>query len=167
MDYNNTTESQQLWAPWRMELINSPKSECFFCDDIATPEHDKENLILQRKQHCFVIMNRYPYSNGHLMVVPFQHTSNMEDIPSVAYTEIMETVVQWQSILKKEVHAQGFNIGINIGSVAGAGVAGHIHVHIVPRWLGDTNFMPVLGNAKVINQALDELYNKLLKYIVQ
>ncbi|HON44784.1 MAG TPA: HIT domain-containing protein [Planctomycetota bacterium] len=164
----NLVKINQLWAPWRMELIKKPKkSPCFFCDFIPHPDNDKENLILERNKYTFVIMNKYPYSNGHLMIVPYKHSGNMEEHAIETYEELMASTVKWQTILKNVVNAQGFNIGINIGAVAGAGVAEHIHIHIVPRWLGDTNFMPVLGDVKIINQSLEELYEKLYAKVSQ
>ena len=117
-------------------------------------------MILERDEFCFVIMNRYPYNNGHLMIVPYQHTGVLEQLEPEVRSAMMEKVTQWQVLLKESLKAQGFNIGINIGHPAGAGVADHIHIHIVPRWIGDTNFMPVLGETKVINQALEELYHE-------
>ncbi len=154
---------EQIWAPWRMELIRQPgMSGCFFCRYIQEKE-DKKNLVLERGNHSFVVMNRYPYSNGHLMVVPYTHTGDINKLTAETRAEMMEFSARWQAILAKVVCAQGFNIGMNIGKVAGAGVDDHIHIHIVPRWLGDTNFMPVLSDTKIINQSLEELYDLLSK----
>lgn len=152
---------EQLWAPWRMELIRQPAQPgCFFCQYIQQNQ-DEKNLILERSQHCFVIMNRFPYSNGHLMVVPYQHTGDLAKLNPETRAALMEYTSRWQAILAQAVKAQGFNIGINLGKVAGAGVDEHLHIHIVPRWLGDTNFMPIFSDVKIINQSLEELYQIL------
>lgn len=152
---------EQIWAPWRMELIrNPPTTGCFFCQYIQQNQ-DEQNLILERAEHCFVIMNRFPYSNGHLMIVPYLHTGDLTKLEPIVRASLMEYTMRWQVILAKTVKAQGFNIGMNLGKVAGAGVDDHLHIHIVPRWQGDTNFMPIFADVKVINQSLIELYQLL------
>ena len=154
---------EKLWAPWRVELFREPKrDDCFFCT-YAKENLDEYNLILERGENCFVVMNRYPYNNGHLMVVPYQHTGEIENLEIQTLTSMMQYCVRWKRLLTESIAPDAFNIGINIGQSAGAGVKDHIHLHLVPRWNGDTNFMPVLGNTKVINQYLTELYQQLKK----
>ena len=154
----------KLWAPWRMEYILQEKqSGCIFCDK-PKQDSDKENLILYRGKSCFVIMNYYPYNNGHLMVVPYQHTSNLMDLSLDEQVEIMSVLAQSTEILTKAIRAQGINIGMNLGTVAGAGIDDHLHFHLVPRWNGDTNFMPITGHTKVLSQGLYESWELLLEY---
>ncbi len=161
---------ETLWAPWRMEYILSAKEEnqqgCLFCN-LYSQDNDKKNLILYRGKLVFVIMNRFPYNNGHLMVVPYKHTGNLQEIEPEENQELMETVQLSCRALDAAMQPQGYNIGINLGKVGGAGVADHLHIHIVPRWNGDTNFMPVIGNTKVISEALDRTYQKLLEHFQQ
>ena len=155
-----------LWSPWRekyIEKLSSPSDECIFCKMI-NEEKDKENLILLRGHSTFIVMNLYPYNNGHLLVVPNRH---IPDINSVTDDEMLEMMNRTQisvNILKEVFSPAGFNIGINQGKVSGAGVEDHIHVHVVPRWNGDTNFMPVIGKTKVISQELIIGYNKMKKH---
>ena len=155
---------ERIWAPWRMELIRQKKTtDCFFCDYIQEKQ-DQKNNVLERAEHCFVLFNKYPYNNGHLMVAPYKHTGELWDLDPEVRAEMFEYTVRWQVILKKVMRAEGFNIGINLGEVAGAGVKEHVHIHIVPRWNGDCNFMPVIGDTKVIPQAMSELYQELKNY---
>jgi ATP adenylyltransferase len=150
-----------LWAPWRMEYILQLKQQgCIFCDK-PKETRDRENLILHRGQKCFVIMNYYPYNNGHLMVVPYQHQAELERLDEKTRVEMMELVTRSAAILKKSYRAQGINIGMNLGRIAGAGIDEHLHFHIVPRWEGDTNFMPVTGHTKVSAQGLYEAWETL------
>ncbi|MCG8607647.1 HIT domain-containing protein [bacterium] len=150
-----------LWAPWRMEYILGEKEGgCIFCDK-PKQDTDKSNLILFRGQHNFVIMNRYPYNNGHLMVVPYKHTGEFEALDEAESFEIMALLAKSMAILKDCLRAEGFNLGMNLGQCAGAGIDCHLHFHIVPRWPADTNFMPVLGQTKVISEALDETWERL------
>ena len=145
---------ETLWAPWRMEYILSKKSEeCIFCIG-DNPAQDKERLILYRSSLSFVIMNRYPYNNGHLMISPYKHVFRLEDLDNDTALDMFWLLQNSNLILQKCMKPEGFNIGINIGKVGGAGIEDHIHIHIVPRWNGDTNFMPVLGEVKVISQEL-------------
>ena len=149
---------ESLWAPWRLEYIQGPDSDsCIFClgDDLS---EDEARLVLARGQHCYVIMNRFPYSNGHLMVAPFRHVSRHAEIDDTEAVEIHRFMVACQDVLAETCQAQGFNVGWNIGLAAGAGVADHLHLHIVPRWQGDTNFMPVLADIRVIPQHLLDTY---------
>jgi len=158
------TESEQIkkmWAPWRMEYIRSIKQKgCIFCDKPAVDE-DRDNLLLYRGEHACVLMNLYPYNNGHLMIAPYEHSHEMENLPVETLTEIMSLSQSCMKILRQEFNAEGFNLGLNEGAIAGAGIAEHIHFHIVPRWAGDTNFMPVTGHAKVLVQGLKESYDCL------
>ena len=146
-----------LWAPWRIEYILQKKEdECIFCNK-PQQNDDQKNLILSRGEYCYVIMNYYPYNNGHVMVVPYQHTSKMTDLSKEESTEMMALLSRCISVLEEEMMPNGFNIGMNLGEVAGAGVKDHI----VPRWNGDMNFMPVTGHTKVVPEALEETWKKL------
>ncbi len=153
---------KRLWAPWRMRYILSEKREgCFFCA-IAKEDKDRDNYILYRGRTGFIVLNLYPYNNGHLMIVPYKHVASTEDLDQGTLTELMLLLNRSLRLLHRVMNPQGFNIGINLGKVAGAGVEGHVHIHVVPRWEGDTNFMPVLGETKVIPELLDETYEKLM-----
>lgn len=156
---------RNLWAPWRMKYITAPKKDerCLFCR-VAEENKDDENYVLARKARCFIMLNLYPYNNGHLMISPYSHIESLEDLSKEDRDALFETVAKACENLRKEMEPDGFNIGINIGTVAGAGFAGHVHVHVVPRWAGDTNFMPVLGDVKVISDALEATYRKLKKH---
>jgi len=150
-----------LWAPWRIQYILLEKPQgCILC---AKPEErrDEENLILFRGERNFVILNAYPYNPGHLMVAPYRHVGSPEELTPEELNEHFLIVVRMVSLVKSSLKPQGFNIGINLGKVAGAGIEDHIHTHIVPRWDGDTNFMPVLGDTKVVPQALRDTYRRL------
>lgn len=151
----------KLWAPWRIDYIRAPKEDgCIFCKK-SQDSDDRNNLVLYRGKDAFVLMNLYPYSNGHLMVSPYEHTSNIEDLSSTCNAEIMELSNTSMTILKQSMNADGFNFGANIGKAGGAGIEEHIHYHIVPRWLGDTNFMPVVGSTKVMVEGLQETWDFL------
>ncbi|MFQ5864164.1 MAG: HIT domain-containing protein [bacterium] len=153
--------SDILWAPWRMEYILEDKEEgCIFC---IKPQQndDKKNLILYRGAHNFVIMNKYPYNNGHLMVVPYRHIADFEELNDSESLEIMKIISKSMAVLRKVFHPEGFNIGTNIGRIAGAGIDDHLHFHIVPRWAADTNYMPVVGHTKVVSEGLWETWERL------
>jgi ATP adenylyltransferase len=155
--------NEQLWAPWRLNYIVKEKpSGCIFCEKLKENK-DKQNYILERSRSCFSILNVYPYNNGHLMVVPNNHISDVEILGTDELTEIMQLITRSVKALKQVMHPEGFNIGANIGRIAGAGIADHIHFHIVPRWTADTNFMPMLAGTNVIPQALDEAYGLIKK----
>ena len=148
-----------IWSPWRMEYIenNNKEEGCVFC--IAQAMADSaENLIAYRGKLAYVILNRYPYTSGHLMVIPFTHKPDLEELDSETRAEMMELASRCTTILKNIYKPQGFNIGVNIGEAAGAGVLGHVHIHIVPRWRGDTNFMSSVGETRVLPEALEETY---------
>lgn len=150
-----------LWAPWRMDYILSEKEkDCIFC---VYPQRtdDRDTLILYRAAGVFVIMNKYPYNNGHLMVVPYHHASTLEGFPDDVLAELMTVTGYAVECLRKAFHPEGFNIGINIGEVAGAGIEEHLHIHIVPRWAGDANFMTITGEVRVIPEHILATYDKL------
>jgi ATP adenylyltransferase len=150
-----------LWAPWRIEYILSPKDgACFLCDMFREQEDAKHHL-LWRGPTCAVVMNRYPYTGGHLMVCPYRHVAELADLTREERIELMDLTEQCVRVLKQVMNPQGFNIGFNLGTAAGAGLKDHLHQHIVPRWIGDTNLMPVLGGVNVVPEALDVLYAKL------
>jgi ATP adenylyltransferase len=151
----------QLWSPWRMEYIVGEKPKgCIFCAK-AAEDHDPENLILLRGRTCFVMMNRYPYNNGHLMVAPYVHVDSPTKLSPEAQLDMMALVNICIEVLQQAMSPDGFNVGMNLGASAGAGIKDHIHMHIVPRWVGDTNFMPVLAETHVIVEALEQSYAKL------
>lgn len=150
---------ETLWAPWRIEYIKeAPKGGCFLCDILRTGGDDRANLVLKRGTACAVVMNRYPYNNGHLMVAPYRHVARLADLTPEERLETMDLLDLSVAALTSAIRPDGFNVGINLGRVAGAGLETHLHTHIVPRWNGDTNFMPVIGDTKVIPQALDDLW---------
>ncbi len=154
-----------LWRPWRMDYVenveNMRDQPCIFCDIPVRENDDLSRLILHRGEHAFIIMNRYPYNTGHLMIAPYSHVGELELLDSETLGEMMNLVVNALRALKKTMNPQGANIGINLGKVAGAGFHEHLHIHVVPRWEGDTNFMPVIAESKVLPEALSDTYRKL------
>lgn len=151
----------RIFAPWRIRYILGPKDQgCIFCN-FPKESRDKENLILYRGEKNFVIMNRYPYNPGHLLIAPYRHVGDVTDLTSDELLDMMEQVRMCEEVIRKVMEPDGFNIGINVGSVAGAGMEDHLHAHIVPRWDGDTSFMPVFGDVQVVPEALEETYHKL------
>lgn len=149
-----------LWAPWRIEYITGGKKEgCIFCDK-PKEGNDKKNLILYKGETSFIIMNRYPYSNGHLMAVPYRHINNMSELDHKERLELMNLTTKCIEILKV-MNPDGFNIGMNLGIAGGAGIDDHLHFHIVPRWNGDTNFMPLIADVKVMPEYLEDTYETL------
>ena len=152
---------QHLFATWRVNYILAPKYEgCIFCD-FPKENNDDERYILHRGSTCFVIMNLYPYNPGHVMVVPYRHTADYTSLSVEELTEIEVTSVSCIRTLKKAFNPEAFNLGVNLGKTAGAGVADHLHRHIVPRWNGDTNFMPVIADIRVIPESLEAAFKKL------
>lgn len=151
-----------LWSPWRMEYINNhDKVEgCVFCNAMKSTD-SQENLIVTRGKLAFVILNRYPYTSGHLMVVPYAHYPVLDELDAAIRSEMMELANQAILVLQRIYHPQGFNLGMNIGSVAGAGIAEHVHLHIVPRWGGDTNFMSAVADTRVLPESLEETYQRV------
>jgi ATP adenylyltransferase len=153
---------KQLWAPWRIDYILSKKEDtCIFCT-MPSEQKDRDNLILQRGKHNYVIMNRYPYSGGHLMVVPYMHTSTLEGLNEETLSEMMMLTKSSLAHLTEVMRPEGFNTGLNIGTAAGAGIKEHLHMHLVPRWGGDSNFMAVMDEIRVIPEHLLATYDKLL-----
>jgi ATP adenylyltransferase len=163
-----------LWAPWRIEYIenadrqtgrNPPDcnpTDCIFCVKPRETD-DRANLIVRRGRTAFVIMNRYPYNNGHLMTVPMRHTADLSALGTEEKIELFDLLIESQRILTEVMKPHGFNIGMNLGRPAGAGIEDHLHFHIVPRWNGDTNFMPVLGHVKVVSEGLEQTWLKLVE----
>jgi ATP adenylyltransferase len=154
-----------LWAPWRLSYVATPSppsaaDRCFICDGLAAAD-DRANLIALRTPLSVVVLNRYPYNNGHLLVAPRTHKGKLDQLTSDELLETMETLRRMVDVLDELMKPDGYNIGLNLGRAAGAGLPGHLHWHIVPRWNGDTNFMPVLGDVKVIVQSLEALYELL------
>ena len=158
--------NHRIWAPWRLKYVKDAskdvEEECIFC---AFPgegaESDEANLIVHRGERCFVILNKFPYTNGHLMVAPFEHVASLPELDSETVTEMMGFAQQAMRILESTYSPHGYNVGFNQGKVAGAGVEHHIHMHVVPRWGGDTNFMPVLADTRVMPQTLEQSYEAL------
>ena len=155
--------SKQLWAPWRMEYIKEDHSKCVFCDAAAaTPAERKRFHLLAQRDNEFVVLNKYPYVFGHILICPNRHVSCLEDLSHDQQQSLFRLSIDAQTTLKKLLNPHGLNWGINIGKEAGAGIEAHLHVHIVPRWTGDTNFMPVVANCHIMPGHLDNLYNQLL-----
>lgn len=155
--------SERLWAPWRDAYVSAPKEStpgCIFCDK-PREDRDAANYILLRAERVFVILNAFPYNNGHLMVVPYAHLGQLEEVPAATLAEMMTVTQRAIGVLKARLNPAGFNLGMNLGVSAGAGVADHIHLHVVPRWNGDTNFMPVVADVRVLPQALSSSYETL------
>ncbi len=156
-----------LWAPWRMEFLEDGKhrsrKECVFCS-LPQENNDRENLIVFRGKHSFVILNRYPYNNGHLMVVPFLHTADFSAIALELMSEMQLLLQHCMFALKEKYHPAGFNLGMNLGEAGGAGIKEHLHWHVVPRWVGDTNFMPVLADTKSMPQHLLASYDLIFEH---
>jgi ATP adenylyltransferase len=157
----------RLWAPWRIGYVLSEKSDgCIFCEKPAAGD-DAAELILNRGQLSYVLMNAYPYNNGHLLVVPYEHVSDMLSLSEEQLVDIMRLTRRTLGAIERAMRPDGFNVGFNVGRVAGAGIEEHVHMHIVPRWAGDTNFMPVLGDTRVVPQSLRECYELLLGHFEQ
>jgi len=153
---------KHLWSPWRMKYLENhgKESGCVFCNAQAKQD-SADNLIAFRGERAYVILNRYPYTSGHLMVIPFEHKSTLEELDPPTRVEMMELTTHCMNVLRKIYNPQGFNMGANIGEAAGAGVLGHVHIHIVPRWNGDTNFISVLGETRVLPESLEDVYRKM------
>jgi len=156
------SNQKHLWAPWKMDYLENKKgdSQKIFLDK-ANESNDRENLILHRSNNCYVIMNYYPYNNGHLMVVPYNEVDRFEDLEDATLSEIITLSKKIMKILRANFNCDGFNFGANIGEGSGASIQSHLHFHIVPRWKSDTSFMPVIGNTKVMPQTLDDTFKQL------
>jgi len=154
---------QRLWAPWRETYITKiigKQRACVFCRILADKK-DKRHLIFIRKAHAYAVLNIYPYSNGHCLILPNRHVGDISKLSLEEYAQLMELLREVKDLLQEALGPQGFNVGINLGRIAGAGIPGHVHVHVVPRWKGDHNFMPVTAATKVISQSLSVIYKKL------
>ncbi len=159
---------ERLWTPWRMAFIEqeadgaAASPDCFLCVKPAEgPARDRENLILFRGQRAYALLNLYPYNSGHVMVAPYVHQGDLTALAEADATELFALVRATVAVVRDTYRPEGFNVGMNLGQVAGAGVPGHLHVHVVPRWGGDTNFMPVLGDTKVMPESLAQTYDRL------
>lgn len=158
---------ERLWSPWRMAYIEVPKVEgCVFCA-LSKQSDDRRDLVLHRGEHALVMMNLFPYNNGHLMVAPYRHTADLVNLSEDEQRELMLLTRYSVRVLQHAYHPEGFNLGMNLGSAAGAGIAEHLHQHIVPRWNGDTNFMPILGETKVLPDTLFGTYDKLAAVVAE
>jgi ATP adenylyltransferase len=152
---------ERLWAPWRMEYILGERPDhCIFCD--LGEADDRDRLILCRTTCSFVMLNRYPYTNGHMMIAPYRHTADLDELTDDEMLDLFKTVAICRNVLQHAAAPQGFNVGINLGRAAGAGVDEHLHLHIVPRWSGDTNYMSVLADIRVMPENLTATYDALL-----
>ncbi len=162
---------KRLWAPWRMEYIldEHKHDSCLFCDiskkekNRVNQSRDRKNLVLHRSKKCFVILNKYPYNSGHLMVVPYFHTSSFDGLDDDVLFDLIKNMERSTGILKQVLNPDGFNMGLNFGKVAGAGMESHMHIHVVPRWTGDTDSMPIIAETRVMPEHLMKTYNKLVK----
>ena len=170
--------NEQLWAPWRLEYIAGGKEkegvqpcgprdllpggdkECFLCRAMPAGD-DRQRLVVERGEHTTVLLNRYPYNNGHLLIAPMRHLARLDELGREVELELSQTITRMVGVLERVMHPQGFNIGLNLGHAAGAGVPGHLHWHVVPRWIGDTNFMPTIAAVNTIPQALEALWELL------
>ncbi len=161
----HTNHLETLWAPWRVEYFEQGhQSDKDFLLDAAQTSDDAAHLVVARRKSVFLIMNKYPYAVGHLMAVPYQKRSDMRELSEEEVLDLWNITLHAQELLRGVVHAQGFNIGLNLGSVAGAGVSDHLHLHIVPRWRDDQNFMPLLSGTRIIPEGLRPLYDRLIAY---
>ncbi len=150
-----------LWAPWRIQYIQAKKTKgCIFCQK-PKQKKDHINYIVERKKYVYSLLNIFPYNNGHVLIAPLRHVAELGELNDEEKLELLDLVIETTKILKAKLKPHGFNIGMNVGKAAGAGIDSHLHVHVVPRWNADTNFMPVLTETKIISQSLDELYRMI------
>jgi len=162
-----STGMNNIWAPWRtayIELKPSDRTKCFLCAKLKEKK-DSKNLIIKRGKNCFAVLNLYPYNAGHLLIAPNRHKANLEDLSPLEMQELFSLMLEMKKALTKTIKPEGFNIGFNLGDIAGAGLTSHLHLHLVPRWKGDTNFMPVVGATKVMPKSLDSLCKELRRNI--
>ena len=152
-----------LWAPWRMEFIRAAKPKgCIFCEfPAAPPSEDRANLVVHRSAHAFTCLNRYPYNSGHVMVIPRVHVAELGLLGAEAHADLQDELRRALAAVKKVYAPEGLNVGMNLGKAAGAGIADHLHWHVVPRWVGDNNFMPVMADQRVVVEALDDAWARL------
>lgn len=158
----------RLWTPWRYQYISGAGGEekrdeesCVFCRIAADPEADERNYVLRRATHNFVLLNLYPYTSGHLMIVPYEHSAELDALPKETTDELMDLAKRAQSVLREAYRPEGMNLGMNLGRAGGAGVAGHVHLHALPRWVGDVNFMSTVGETRVLPEDLRMTYERL------
>lgn len=154
-----------LWAPWRVKYLMDLKKKskgCIFCQ-IAHRKKDRQNYIFKRTVHAFAVLNIYPYNNGHSLIIPYRHVNDLSKLDREEKLDVLSLVESTKTLLDKTLRPKGYNIGLNLGRIAGAGYPGHVHIHIVPRWGGDVNFMPIIARTKVISESLDALYLRLVK----
>ncbi len=155
---------KRIFAPWRYKYISDLNAEgCIFCNAQSSKD-DRKSGVLFRGKFAFVIMNKYPYNNGHIMIAPYNHTGDFGELSEEEMLEMSTLMQKWQKVIKKAMKPEGFNIGMNLGRIAGAGFEKHLHYHLVPRWSGDTNFMPIIGQTKVVPMSVDDAYDLLLKF---
>jgi len=156
----------RLYTPWRMKYITSEQKEidgCVFCAKLEdNVENDRDNLLVYRGSTTFTVMNIYPYNTGHLMVLPNEHVATLPQVSTQAQTEMMRLITYFNELLAEVLKPEGFNVGLNLGKAAGAGIDSHLHMHLVPRWLGDGNFMSVVGNTRVLPELLEDTYDKIV-----
>jgi ATP adenylyltransferase len=163
---------KRLFSPWRSQYIASfkhekkTKNECLFCR-IARERSDQKNLVVTRREFCYVVMNKYPYNSGHLMIVPYRHTPDFEGLTKAEYADVMAVTSEMIGVLGDVSQPQGFNFGANLGRVAGAGIDKHVHFHLVPRWNGDTNFMPTVGDVKLVSEDTKETFKRLSRAVAK
>lgn len=152
-----------LWAPWRMEFIDLPKAAtCVFCDlPAANPSEDGKNLVAHRSARSFTLLNRWPYNSGHVMVIPRAHVASFDRLDAESFADLHEELRRAIAVLRETYRPEGFNVGMNLGKVAGAGIADHMHYHVVPRWGGDTNFMPVVAETKILIEHLEVTWGRI------
>jgi ATP adenylyltransferase len=151
-----------LWTPWRYAYVSTAEKVvgCVFCD-AAKSDDDRKSLIVHRGQHCFVILNMYPYTPGHIMIVPYAHLDELQKLPPEAANEMIALSQRMETVLRELYHPDGINLGMNIGKAAGAGIAGHIHMHVLPRWVADANFVSVIGETRVLPETLEETWKRM------
>lgn len=153
-----------LWAPWRMEFIKDLRESdgsCIFCE-LAVSGDDRARLVLFRGKSNYVLMNKYPYNNGHLLIIPYKHTGSLSDLGPDEHSEMMDLTARSIKIMENALEAEGFNCGLNFGKAAGAGITDHVHMHVVPRWVGDSNFLPIIGDTRSMPEYLEATYDRLL-----
>jgi ATP adenylyltransferase len=156
---------ERLWSPWRSQYIassgSSPSNSCIFCEIKADPANDEKNFVVHRANHNLIVLNLYPYTTGHLLIVPYEHVGELDAASKAATDEMMDLTKRSQTVLREVYKPSGFNLGMNLGQAAGAGIVDHIHIHILPRWAGDTNFMSTIGDTRVLPEDLPTTYEKL------